>query len=578
MALDGIFLHLLSEELKEVLIGSKVDKIHQTQKTELVFTLRTRSGAYRLLMSASGNAPRLHLTTQQIENPPKPPMLCMLLRKHLGGATLLDIQQEGLDRILKLVFSSVNELGDRVTRTLVIEIMAQYSNIILLDENDVIIDAVKRVDNTKSSVREVLPSLRYELPPGQNKLSIIDDTPEDILSAITTKNTKLNNAILSSMEGMSPVLCREIAFRTAGIDAVADELTENQKIKLAFELEILKNTVLNRTLSPNAVADTDGKLLDFSFIPITQYGTAAQYLSYESLSETLERFYFERERLARTKSKAEDLFKNINNLIERLAKKISNQMAELEECKDREEKKIFAELINANLYRLGKGSTVYELENYYDDYKTVAIPVKPELTPTENAQRYYKEYRKLRTAEEMLTKLIAEGREELVYLRTVLDELSRAETEREISEIRQELSDGGFVKQKNQGKIKRSQPMPPLEFNVPDGFKVYVGRNNIQNDKLSLKTAMKSDLWFHIQKAPGSHVILSLDGREPTEKAMEYAAKVAAYYSSGREAGAVEVDYTEVRNLKKPVGAKPGFVIYHVYNSVLVKPEIPEID
>ena len=576
MALDGIFLHLLSEELKEVLIGSKVDKIHQTQKVELVFTMRTRSGAYRLLLSASGNAPRLHLTTHSIENPPKPPMLCMLLRKHLGSATLVDIQQEGLDRILKLVFSSVNELGDRVTRTLVIEIMAQYSNIILLDENGVIIDSVKRVDNTKSSVREVLPGLPYELPPKQNKLSITENTTDEIISAITSKNTKLNNAILSSMEGMSPVLCREIAFRTAGIDAFADELSENQRAKLSFEFEMLKNTVLNRTVSPNAVADADGKLLDFSFVPITQYGSAAQYLSYESLSETLERFYFERERLARTKSKAEDLFKNINNLIERLAKKISNQMAELEECKDREEKKIFAELINANLYRLSKGSTVYELENYYDDYKTVAIPVKPELTPTENAQRYYKEYRKLRTAEEMLTKLIAEGREELSYLRTVLDELSRAETEREISEIRQELSDGGFVRQKNQGKVKRSQPMPPLEFDAPDGFKVYVGRNNIQNDKLSLKTAMKSDLWFHIQKAPGSHVILSLDGRTPTEKAMEFAAKTAAYYSSGREAGAVEVDYTEVRNLKKPVGSKPGFVIYHVYNSVLVKPENPE--
>ena len=576
MALDGIFLHLLSEELKEVLIGSKVDKIHQTQKVELVFTMRTRSGAYRLLLSASGNAPRLHLTTHSIENPPKPPMLCMLLRKHLGSATLVDIQQEGLDRILKLVFSSVNELGDRVTRTLVIEIMAQYSNIILLDENGVIIDSVKRVDNTKSSVREVLPGLPYELPPGQNKLSITENTTDEIISAITSKNTKLNNAILSAMEGMSPVLCRDIAFRTAGMDAVADELSDSQKTKLAFEFDMLKNTVLNRTVSPNAVADADGKLLDFSFIPITQYGSAAQYLSYESLSETLERFYFERERLARTKSKAEDLFKTINNLIERLAKKISNQMAELEECKDREEKKIFAELINANLYRLSKGSTVYELENYYDDYKTVAIDVKPELTPTENAQRYYKEYRKLRTAEEMLTKLIAEGREELSYLRTVLDELSRAETEREISEIRQELSDSGFVKQKNQGKVKRSQPMPPLEFDAPDGFKVWVGRNNIQNDKLSLKTAMKSDLWFHIQKAPGSHVILSLEGRTPTEKAMEFAAKTAAYYSSGREAGAVEVDYTEVRNLKKPVGSKPGFVIYHVYNSVLVKPENPE--
>ena len=259
-----------------------------------------------------------------------------------------------------------------------------------------------------------------------------------------------------------------------------------------------------------------------------------------------------------------------------MAERISNQMAELEECKEREEKKIYAELINANLYRLGKGCDFYELENYYDDYKTVRIPVKPELNPTENAQRYYKEYRKLRTAEEMLTRLIAEGREELVYLRTVLDELSRAETEREISEIRQELSEGGFVRQKNQGRVKKSAPMPPLEFDAPDGFKVYVGRNNIQNDKLSLKTAMKADLWFHIQKAPGSHVILSLEGREPTEKAMEFAAKTAAYYSSGREAGAVEVDYTEVRNLKKPVGSKPGFVIYHIYNSVLVKPENPE--
>ena len=576
MALDGIYLHLLGEELKEVLIGSKVDKIHQTQKVELVLTMRTRNGAYRLLLSASGNAPRLHLTTHSIENPPKPPMLCMLMRKHLGGATLLDIQQVGLDRILKLVFSCVNELGDRVIRTLVIEIMAQYSNIILLDENDVIIDSVKRVDSSKSSVREVLPGLRYELPPAQNKLNVTENTADEIITAITLKNTKLSNAILGTMEGMSPVLCREIAFRTAGAEAVASELSDNQKIKLAFEFEMLKNTVLHRTVSPNAVADTDGKLLDFSFVPITQYGSAAQYLSYESLSEALECFYFERERLARTKSKAEDLFKTINNLIERLAKKISNQMSELEECKGREEKKIYAELINANLYRLGKGSSFYELENYYDDYKTVKIPVKPELTPTENAQKYYKEYRKLRTAEEMLTKLIEQGREELEYLKTVLDELSRAETEREISEIRQELSDGGFVKHKNQGKVKKNQPMPPLEFDAPDGFKVYVGRNNIQNDKLSLKTAMKSDLWFHIQKAPGSHVILSLDGREPTEKAMEFAAKVAAYYSSGREAGAVEVDYTQVRNLKKPVGSKPGYVIYHIYNSVLAKPENPE--
>lgn len=576
MALDGIFLHLLSQELKEVLIGAKVDKIHQTQKTELIFTMRTRSGAYRLLISASGNAPRLHLTTHSIENPANPPMLCMLMRKHLGGATLVDIKQVGFDRILKLVFSCINEIGDRVERTLAVEIMAQYSNIILLDENEVIIDSVKRVDSTKSSVRQVLPSLKYELPPSRDKLDILSADSDTIISALTNKDVILSNAILNTMEGMSPVLCREIAYRVSASDTPANELTCTQIEKLKFELDILKSTVANMTVSPTSVADADGKLLDFSFIPVTQYGSVAKYTAYESLSQVLEEFYYERERLARTKSKAEDFFRTVNNLIERLAKKISNQMTELDECKDREEKRIFAELINANLYRLSKGSSVYELENYYDENKLVHIAVKPELTPAENAQRYYKEYRKLRTAEEKLTELIEQGRQDLEYLRTVLDELNRAETEREIAEIRQELAEGGFVKHKSQGKQKKSQPMPPFEFTSPDGFKVYVGRNNIQNDKLSLKTAAKSDLWFHIQKAPGSHVILSLEGKEPTDAALEFAAKTAAYFSSGRQAGAVEIDYTQVRNLKKPTGAKPGFVIYHVYNSILAKPENPE--
>lgn len=577
MALDGIFLHLLSQELSEILIGAKVDKIHQTQKTELVFTMRTRSGAYRLLMSASGNSPRLHLTTHSIENPANPPMFCMLMRKHLGGATLVDIKQIGFDRILKLIFSCVNEIGDRVTKTLVIEIMAQYSNIILIDENDIIIDSIKRVDMTKSSVRQILPGMKYELPPMQNKMNILSCQVNDIVKKITAKDVALNNALLSVVEGMSPVLCREIAYRTAGKDVIASELSDLQKEKLLFELDVLKNTVANRTIAPTSVADSDGKLLDFSFIPITQYGAVVKYNSFESLSEVLENFYYERERLIRTKSKAEDLFKTVNNLIERLAKKISNQMTELDDCKDRDEKRIFAELINANLYRLSKGQLFFELENYYDENKIVKIPVKPELTPSENAQRYYKEYRKMRTAEEKLTELISEGRTNLEYLRTVLDELNRAETEREIAEIRNELASGGFIKHKiTHGKLKKNQPMPPLEFTTPDGFKVYVGRNNIQNDKLSLKTAEKNDLWFHIQKAAGSHVILSLEGRTATETAMEFAAKTAAYYSSGREAGAVEVDYTQVKNLKKPVGAKPGYVIYHIYNSVLAKPENPE--
>lgn len=576
MALDGIFLRLLAQELQNKLLGARVDKIYQTQKVELVFLMRTRNGAYRLLLSASGNAPRLHLTEQQIENPANPPMLCMLLRKQLASAVLTDIEQIGFDRILKLGFIATNELGDRVRRTLVIEIMAQYSNIILLDEKNMIIDSVKRVDATKSSVREVLPSRPYTLPPQQNKLDILTSDTQDIISAVSNKEKRLSDALLNVVQGMSPTLCREVAYRAGAADTYAQMLSDSHKKMLAFELDILKNTIQNGTVAPTCVADADGKLLDFSFIPITQYGSAVQYRSYESLSELLEGFYYEKERLIRTKSKAEDLFKAVNNLIERLAKKINNQMLELEACKDRETKKIYAELINANLYRLAKGTPFYEVENYYDNNQTVKIAVKPELSPSENAQKYYKEYRKLRTAEDMLTKLIAQGRDDLAYLRTVLDELNRAETEKEIAEIRAELADGGYMKRKTGAKQKKSQSLPPLEFVSPDGFKVYVGRNNIQNDKLSLKTAAKTDMWFHIQKAPGSHVILALNGEKPTETAMEFAAKTAAYYSSGRESGSVEVDYTEARNLKKPVGAKPGYVIYHVYNSVLVKPESPQ--
>lgn len=576
MALDGIFLRLLSDELKSVLIGARVDKIYQTQKTELVFLMRTRSGAYRLLLSASGSSPRLHLTTKPIENPKNPPMLCMLLRKQLSGAVLTEIEQVGFDRVLKLIFLATNELGDKVRRTLITEIMAQYSNIILLDENGIIIDSVKRVDASKSSVRQVLPSLEYTLPPRQNKMNILTSSAEEIINEAAKSDKNLSSALLGVIEGASPALCREIAYRASARDSAASSLTASQREMLKFELEVLANTVKNSTVAPTAVADIDGRLIDFSFTPITLYGSAAKYIPYESLSELLEGFYYEKERFTRTKAKAEDLFKAGNTMIERLSKKISNQTAELEACRDRETKRIYAELINANLYNLKKGTPFYEIENYYDENKTVKIPVKPELTPSENAQRYFKEYKKMKTAEEMLTKLIEEGKNDLSYLRTVLDALERAETEGEIAEIRAELEEGGFIKRKSGSKKKKQQPLPPLEFVSPGGFKVFVGRNNLQNDKLSLKTAAKSDLWFHVQKAPGSHVILSLEGKEPKESDIEFAAKTAAYYSSARESGGAEVDCTEVKNLKKPVGAKPGFVIYHIYNSYFVKPEAPD--
>lgn len=470
MALDGIFLNLLCSQLKDKLISGKLEKVYMPTRYELVFAVRTRTGGYKLLLSASGASPRLHLTAQAPENPPNPPMLCMLFRKQLAGGTLIDIEQVGFDRIVKLDFEATNEIGDRVKRTVVIEIMAQYSNIILLDENERIIDSIKKVDASKSSVRQILPGLMYEMPPSQDKFRITESNTDEIVNKILSyKDKKLSSAVLSSVEGVSPTLAKEIAYRSGG-DLNINEITPKTVDKLKFELSALKSIVINKSVSPTAVLTDEGKYTEFSFVPLSMYSDGYEFRSFSDLSELLDNFYFERERFARTKSKADDLFKTVNNLIERTSKKISNQKIELEECADRDTKRIYAELINANLYRLTKGGYEYELENYYDDNKLVKIPVRPDLSPSANAQRYFKEYRKSQIAEKKLTELIASGEEDLEYLLTVRDELNRADTEREITEIRLELSEGGYIKRKVGTKNKKASPMPPMRIDAPDGF------------------------------------------------------------------------------------------------------------
>ncbi|MBR3768420.1 MAG: NFACT family protein [Clostridia bacterium] len=578
MAIDGIFLHFLKNEIADFAIGAKVDRIYLPTKYELVLTLRTRTQTKKLFISVSGNSPRINFTEYTPENPMTPPMLCMLLRKQLSGAVITDIKQIGFDRILMIELDATNEIGDRVKRTLVIEIMAQYSNCILLDENGVIIDALKRVDSSKSSFREILPQREYKLPPEQNKLSITENTSEEIAERIILlKDKKLSGAVMNVLSGISPLISRELAYRVTLSDTDVGSMSEAMKERLIHELEFLAETVRCRNVKPCYLTDENGNYLDFSYMPLTLYDNSAKVSFTENLSEILDMFYFERERLQRAKSKAEDLFKTVASLIERTTKKLNVQHEELLSCEDMETKRIFAELINANLYSLEKGNTVFEVQNYYDDYNTVSIPVQPHLTPSQNAQRYYKEYRKAQTAKKMLTELIDKGTKDLEYLFSVQDELSRASTERELSEIRTELSSAGFLKSKTGTKNKKNSPLPFLEFDSPSGFKVYVGRNNIQNDNLSFKKASKNDIWFHAQKAPGSHVILSLEGKEPEARDMEFAAETAAYFSSVKDRGMVEVDYTKVRNLKKPVGANPGFVIYHVYNTLYVKAKNPEI-
>ncbi len=576
MAIDGIFLHFLKNEISEFAIGAKVDKIYLPTKYELVFGLRTRTQNKKLFISVSGNSPRINFTEYTPENPMTPPMICMFFRKQLQGAIITDIKQIDFDRILLIEFDATNEIGDRVKRTLAVEIMAQYSNCILLDENGVILDALKRVDASKSSFREILPQRVYKLPPQQGKMNILENSAEEIAEKILLyKDKKLSSAILTVLGGISPLISREIAYRVTLGDTDVASMSDTVKERLIHELSFLADTVRENKVKPCYLTDSSGNYIDFSYMPLTLYDNSFKVNFADTLSAIPDLFYFERERLQRARSKAEDLFRTVSNLIERTSKKISLQKEELSGTEEMETKRIYAELINANLYSLTKGHTVYEVANYYDDYKLVKIPVEPHLSPSANAQKYYKEYRKAQTAKKMLTQLIEKGMGDLEYLLSVQDELSRAETERELSEIRTELGAAGFLKSKTGTKNKKNAPLPFLEFIAPDGFKIYVGRNNLQNDNLSFKKASKNDIWFHAQKAPGSHVVLSLEGKEPTPRAMEFAAQTAAFYSSVKDRGMVEVDYTKVKNLKKPTASNPGFVIYHVYNTLYVKATNP---
>ncbi len=573
MALDGITLGLVKKELEKYILGSKIEKVHQPTRNELVFILRTRNGGYRLYMSCDGQSPRVHLTRYNLENPKTPPMLCMLLRKRLCGATLVSIKQIKNDRIIIFEFDGTTEIGDKTKYYVICEIMGQRSNIIFCDADYKIIDAVKRVDEEKSSVREILPGLKYELPPMQNKCDIYIDSAENIVKKILELPEKLlSKAVLETVEGFSPIVGREIAYRTVFDDKQVGLLLEIEKERLINEIETIKSDIIdNKELV--ILNSVDGIPFDFSFTDIRQYGNSAEKKYYESISELLDDFYFEKDKINRTKRKAADLFKLLNSAIERTSRKINNRQLELQKSENREEIRIFAELITANQYRLNEKATVYKLENYYDNNNIIEIPANPALTPLQNAQKYFKEYKKAVNAEKMLHSLIEEGEQELSYLDSVLDNLSRAESEREIAEIREELEQSGYIKHKKGNKNKKEKPLPPLEFCSSDGFKILVGRNNIQNDILTLKTAKNYDMWLHIQKYTGSHTVIVADKKEITETAIYEAACIAAYYSKCKNSSSAAVDYTLIKNVKKPFGAKPGKVIYNTYNTIYVTPK-----
>lgn len=577
MALDGIFLRHIKRELEESLIGGRVDKIYQPGRDELVFSFRTRESVYKLLLSARPNTARVHFTEITLENPKQPPMLCMLLRKKLLSAKLTGIRQKGLERAVLLDFDSVNELGDHVTLTVAVEIMGKYSNIILVGEDGKIIDALKRVDAEMSSERLIFPGLLYRDPPPQEKLCILETEPEEILERIDRlpKAMPLSKALMSVLQGISPIVGRELEqVAGRGRELVSTEMSLYDRNRLLRALESLKETASSASGSPYTVLNLQKKPIDFSFQEITQYGEGAIVRREESFSKLLDRFYAERDQIDRMRAKSTDILKLLSNKADRLSRKINNQTAELRECDKKEELRVKADLINSNLYAIPKSASQVELMNYYEEGSpTVTIQLNPALSASQNAQKLYKEYRKAKTAEVKLQEQIELGRKELEYVDSVFYALTEAETEQDLSEIRSELMEQGYVRAPKGGKkAKAPSAGKPLKVETPDGFTILVGRNNKQNDKLTLKDAGKNDYWFHTKNIHGSHVILVTEGREPSAEAMEAAALLAARHSKAKDSSQVPVDYTRARHVSKPQGAKPGMVIYVNYKTMYVNP------
>lgn len=555
MALDGIFLHHLKNEVAAFAVGARIDKIYQPSKEELVFTLRSREGSKKLLLSCRANTAGMYFTEYPPENPAKPPMLCMLLRKRLCGGKILAVEQQGLDRIVKITVRSSDELGDEVVLTLVAEIMGRYSNIILLDEDECIIDALRRVDENSSRVRSVLPGLKYVAPPAQDKLNILNDDVSKIKKRIEASGKSPSNAFQSAVMGVSPIVCREYE------NGVTVEEIKN------FAEHPCPNVII--TQAP----------FDFCFMPITQYGSLATQKNFDTFSETLDFFYYEKVRADRIRQRSGEFFKTLANLKERAVRKALNRSKELEDCRDKDKYKVYGDLIVANQYALKKGSVYYELQNFYDNNKVVRVPADPALSPMQNAQKYYKEYRKKQTAESRLADFIKSAKEEADYIDSVTDALSRAQTDAEITEIKNELAQTGFLKHRAAKNQKNQKLLKPMEYESSEGFKIFVGRNNIMNDKLTLKMAKNYDLWFHVKDGAGAHVVVqSENGREFTDKLIREAAMLAAQNSKAAASSNVAVDYTIIKNVKKPGGAKPGMVIYDNYNTEYVTPNFEELE
>lgn len=571
MALDGITIAAIRKELEDRLLGSRIYKIAQPEKDELQLTLKTQDGQCRLLISADASLPFLYLTDTNKLSPAQAPGFCMLLRKHIQNGRIIAVRQPSLERILMFDIDHLNEMGDMCRKTLVVEIMGKHSNIIFLDDKNMIIDSIKHISSAISSVREVLPGRDYFIPNTQEKSDPFSITMEGFINLITSKPMPAAKAIYSSLTGFSPVMAEELLYRSSLDSSIpASSFTEDELKHLYNNFVWLTDSINSGSFTPNMILK-NGTPVEFAAIELTQYSGEKSVTS-SSMSVILSDYYSMRNTVTKIRQKSADLRRIVATVLERNVKKYDLQLKQLKDTEKKDKYRIYGELLNTYGYSAPPGARSIEADNYYTGEK-ITIPLDPELTASENAKRYFDRYGKLKRTEEALITQTAETHDEIVHLESISASLDIALKESDLTEIRQELEQAGYIRKKGTGRMKELKSKP-FHYVSSDGFHIYVGKNNFQNDYLTFKLANGNDWWFHAKKIPGSHVLVKTDGRELTDRAFEEAGALAAYYSKGREQDKVEIDYVQKKEVKKPAGAKPGFVVYYTNYSLVAAPSI----
>ena len=578
MAFDGIVVANIIKELRETVLGGRISKIAQPESDALMLTIKGNGGQHRLSISASASLPFVYLTATNKPSPMTAPNFCMLLRKFIANGRITDITQPGLERIICFEIEHLDELGDLRKKRLIVELMGKHSNIIFCDENDRIIDSIKHIPASVSSVRDVLPGRDYSIPNTQANCDPLTATPDTILTDACSRSLPLAKALYLTYTGISPTVANEVCHR-AGLDADAhmDSLSDDEKLHFANEFFWLISDIKEEKFIP-CMIKKGAEPIEFSAIALREYGDFSDYTveTYESISTVLERYYADKDVYTRIRQKSVDLRRIVNTALERDVKKLSLQQKQLKDTEKRDKYKVYGELLQAYGYGVEEGATKLEALNYYTN-EMITIPLDAQLSPQENAQKYFTKYNKLKRTCEALQQLTVEVQDEITYLESVANSLDIAVTEDDLSAIKLELTESGFIKKHASKKGAKASKSKPFHYRSNDGFDIFIGKNNLQNEDLTFKVANGGDWWFHAKGIPGSHVIVKTEGKELPDRTFEEAARLAGHYSKGRDAEKLEIDYLQRKNVKKPNGSAPGFVVYYTNYSMTIHPDISDI-